>query len=70
MKNQEEFLLQQQRLSTDGKIQRKNSFHFNDLSWEEDGQKVNNLIIITNLFFIIVHKRTRTTGINKSKLFK
>ena len=40
MKTQEEFLLQQHRLSIDGKNQRKNSFHFNDLNWEEDGQKV------------------------------
>ena len=46
MKTQEEFLLQQQRLSNDGKNQRKNSFHFNDLSWEEEGQKVSKLKII------------------------
>ena len=39
MKNQEDFLLQQQRLS-DGKNQRKNSFHFNDVNWEVEGKKV------------------------------
>ena len=39
MKNQEDFLLQNQRLSTDGRT-KKNSFHFNDISWEVDGQKV------------------------------
>ena len=39
MKNKEDFLLQHQRLSTDGRT-KKNSFHFNDISWEVDGQKV------------------------------
>lgn len=42
MKNQEEFLMQQQRLSNDGKTPKRNSFHTNsgDLSWEKDGEKV------------------------------
>ena len=39
MKNQEEFLLQQ-RLSNEGKIIKKNSFHFTDYSWEKDGTEV------------------------------
>ena len=40
MKNQEEFLFQKQRSSNDGKTQKKNSFHFSDISWEIEGEKV------------------------------
>ncbi len=39
MKNQEDFLLQQQGIA-EGKNQRKNSFHFNDLNWDVEGRKV------------------------------
>ena len=40
MKNQEEFLLQQ-RLSNEGKLHKKASFHFSEnLSWEKEGTEV------------------------------
>ena len=60
--NQEEFLLQQQRFSNEGKNKHKNSFHFNDISWEVEGEKVCIIknIIIKNLysynFIYIVYK--------------
>ena len=40
MKNQEEFLLQKQRSLGDGKPQKNASFHFGDVTWEIDGEKV------------------------------
>ena len=40
MKNQEEFLLQQ-RLSNEGKLHKKTSFHFSEnLCWEKEGTEV------------------------------
>ena len=42
MKNQKEFLMQQQRLSNGGNAVKRNSFHISggDLSWEKDGEIV------------------------------
>jgi hypothetical protein len=49
MKNQEDFLFLQQRSGNEGKPQKRNSFHFNDFSWEVEGEKVRKNKIIKNL---------------------
>jgi len=62
MKNQEEFLLQQ-RLSNEGKLHKKASFHFSEnLSWEKEGTEVglkNNYNEKIFIIFYIVYKSSR-----------